>query len=118
MAYLGRRRLGRTPLTASVPTGALKLRFREPTLGLDAERALNSSGTSLALRYVFGKGTLELDLPEGSLVKLDGKTLGKTPMAPVAVYEGRHVVVIVVQGRRIRRELVVGKGRRVKVSSR
>ena len=116
--YLGRRRLGKTPLTASVPAGALDLRFRNRMQRLDASRTLQPRGTSLAVRFVFRRGTLVLALPPGRLVKLDGKLLGKTPRPPVDLYEGRHTIVVLdgPTKLRLRRRIVVPAGKRVSIS--
>ncbi|WNG19004.1 serine/threonine protein kinase [Cystobacter fuscus] len=69
-------------------------------------------GDNGVLRFTIGKGRLSfLVLPYATVV-LDGKTLGDTPLPPVEVYEGRHVIKLIndKQGAPVTREFVVKPG--------
>jgi serine/threonine protein kinase len=96
-AFVGRRRLGRTPLTTRVPPGRVAVTLKNTKLGLRTRRTINTgSGGSLALRLVVHKdATLGFRIPAGRHIQLDGKYLGRTPRPPVKVYEGVHTVVVV-----------------------
>jgi len=113
--FLGRRSLGRTPLKVQVPSRPLTLRFRNSALGLDASREVHPRGTSLAARFVFRKGRLVFALPAGLRVKLDGRVLGRAPLAPVVVYEGRHVLEVGEGGGSKRRRVEVSAGKSVRI---
>jgi hypothetical protein len=114
--YHGRRRLGRTPLEARLPRGPLALVFKDPRLGLNVTRRLSPDAARMAVRFVFRKGKITFALPDGCLVKLDGKLLGRTPHPPVEVYEGRHTVLVIGPGDKRRRlQIPVEAGRVTKV---
>jgi len=81
--------LGVTPLATELPPGKQTLRFAEPTLGLD-KSVLLVVGSEAAHHVTFGKGTLEVRVSPWANVKLDGKPLGQTPVAPMELYEGVH----------------------------
>jgi eukaryotic-like serine/threonine-protein kinase len=93
--YLGKKLLGRTPLTTRVPKGELQLTLRNAKLGLEAARKLSPpSGTSLSARFVFNQGWIGIRAKAGLRVLLDGKERGQTPIAPLPAYEGQHAVVL------------------------
>lgn len=97
MAYLGRRRLGKTPLSAKVPEGSVEVTLKNPELGLRTRRTIRTgSGGSVSTRLVFRRdATLGFRVPDGSHIKLDGKYLGRAPRPPVQVFEGQHAVELV-----------------------
>jgi hypothetical protein len=110
--YLGKRRLGRTPLSAKVAKRKLTLTFVNRRLGLKTTRQLKPGGSRIATRYVFRKGVLGFKIPPGMRVFLDGKLLGVSPIKSQVVYEGQHTVVYRRQGTRkryVRRVTVMPK---------
>jgi hypothetical protein len=93
-AYLGGQRLGRTPLRARLPAGRHRLTLKNPRLGLWVTRTIQASGRFKTARFVFGWGRIRFRVKPGRHVALDGRALGRAPLPPVAVLEGRHAVVV------------------------
>lgn len=91
--YLGRRRLGETPLRVALPRRQLVLSFVNPELGLRARRPLGPRAARLRLRFRQGKIVVRRE--PGLYVQIDGRMVGRTPVPPVPVYEGRHTVQII-----------------------
>ncbi len=90
--YLGGDKLGTTPLVRTpIPSGKLTLVLRNPRAGANRRLVVVvEPGVELKQALVMPQGTLELSLPAGTEVSLDGQPLGKTPMEPLDVVEGRH----------------------------
>jgi serine/threonine protein kinase len=95
--------LGKTPLKAKIPKpkGKLTLSFQNKAVGLNVRRTISGGGTHIATRFIFRKGILGIQVPGGSSVYLDGKKLGRAPIKPRLVYEGRHIVVVKRKGSRL-----------------
>jgi hypothetical protein len=92
---LGDKVLGTTPLTVTVPPpgGVVELELFDPALGLSRTEQLElKQGENPVHRVVIPKGTLEFQLEDGVAVTIDGKSVGKAPLDPVQLYEGRHQV--------------------------
>jgi serine/threonine protein kinase len=92
--YMRGKRLGKTPVTLTLLRGTVVLELRNQNLGLRTTRRLKIAGPKVNARWAFGKGVLSFRLPPGRKVSLDGQPLGVTPIAPMAVYEGPHTLVI------------------------
>jgi serine/threonine-protein kinase len=94
VVYLGRRRLGRTPLKARLPRRPAQLRLENRKLGLIATRTVEVGQEKR--RFRFGKGKLVFQLKPGVYVQLNGEMLGRSPLpGPAKVFEGRHKVTII-----------------------
>lgn len=93
-AFLGRQRLGRTPLRTHLPAGRHLLTLKNPRLGLWVTRTIQATGRSKTASFIFGWGRIRFRLKPGRHVALDGRSLGRAPLPPVAVLEGRHAVVV------------------------
>ena len=93
--YLGRRRLGHTPLTVRLPRGEHTLRLRSRDLGINATRRVKLAGDTTALRLLLLKdAVVGFRLEPGLRIKLDGRSIGATPIPPQRVFEGRHRVSV------------------------
>jgi serine/threonine-protein kinase len=93
-AYLEGKRIGRTPLRAHLPAGQHLLTLKNPRLGLWVTRTIRATGRAKTARFVFGWGRIRFRVKPGRHVSLDGRALGRAPLPPVAVLEGRHAVVV------------------------
>ena len=51
-------------------------------------------------RIEFVQGTLTINAPKGSVVYLNGDSLGEAPLGPIAVYQGRYLVKVSKGGRK------------------
>jgi len=98
--YLGGRSLGGTPLRGvTLPAGAHRLELRNPSLGLRYPfRVEVSAGQRTSRSIRLGTGTLRINAIPWARVYLDGKMLDVTPIKPVKLYPGRHVVELVYPG--------------------
>ncbi|MEM6532384.1 MAG: protein kinase [Myxococcota bacterium] len=108
----GRRRAKRTPAELSLPPGAHRLRFKDPSTGLDAVRTVTVTSSSPAqLNYEFTPGKLSIVVTPWAHVFMRGKKIGTTPMPAIALPEGEHAL------RLSNPDLGVEKTLRVKIRS-
>ncbi|MDX9720327.1 MAG: serine/threonine-protein kinase [Myxococcota bacterium] len=63
------------------------------------------------LEINFEKGTLVLDTDPGLSLSLDGKSLGKTPVEPIEVWEGEHEVELSGGGKSRKYSITIQPGR-------
>jgi len=98
--YLGRRCLGPTPLQgARLPAGTHTLQLRNPALHLShAFQVAIVAGQSTARRIQLSTGTLLVNAIPWARVYLDGRMLDVTPLKPLKLYPGPHVVELVYPG--------------------
>ncbi|HZX42573.1 MAG TPA: hypothetical protein VFE93_12105, partial [Myxococcaceae bacterium] len=92
---MGGKNLGPTPVKLTVPVQdtPVELEFFDTGLGLSRTEQLSlKPGDNGTHRVVIPKGKLVLKLQEGVAVTVDGKSVGTTPLAPLPLYEGSHVV--------------------------
>ena len=87
--------MGRTPLDIPLPAGKHTLHLHDRLLGINLSRVVQmpSHGKEVTAISV-AKGTLSVDIPSGAKIFLDGKGLGSSSLADVAVYEGSHNLVV------------------------
>jgi serine/threonine-protein kinase len=85
------RPLGRTPVKASLPPGKYTVRATDPSAGIDKSLSvvIRPGGTSTSA-LTFAKGRLDLRVSPWAAVKLDGRSLGNTPIPVQELYEGTH----------------------------
>ncbi len=94
---MGGKVLGKTPLPLTVPVSdaPVELELFDPALGLSKPLQLTlKPGDNGVHKVVIPKGTLELKVPDGVAVSIDGKNAGTTPLNPLSLYEGQHTVVL------------------------
>ncbi|MCB9654008.1 MAG: protein kinase [Deltaproteobacteria bacterium] len=97
--YDANRLLGRTPLTADLSVGRHRLRFTDRKLAINAYRTYKiRAGEQKRDAVTFGKSKLVVNAPRGALVLLNQRNLGKAPIEPVEVYEGRYLLKVSVDG--------------------
>lgn len=94
--------LGRTPLTITLRAGKHQLRFT------DKEKLINTyrnykiiGGAEQKDQFVLGKSELRLEAPNGSTVRLNGRTLGRAPLDPQTLYEGNYIVEVTTQDNKV-----------------
>lgn len=107
---MGGKILGSTPVTLTVPVQNLPvdLEFFDTGLGLSRSEQLTlKPGDNGTHRVVIPKGKLVFKLQEGVAVTVDGKAVGTTPLAPLSLYEGSHVVQLTRGEQKERRTLEI-----------
>ncbi len=95
---MGGKIIGTTPVPLKVPASddPVELEFFDTGLGVShPEQLVLKPGDNGTHKVVIPKGKLELKLQDGVAVTIDSKSVGRTPMAPVSLYEGRHVVQLI-----------------------
>jgi serine/threonine protein kinase len=110
---MGERILGTTPLTVSLPPqgGAVELELFDTGLGLSRTESLVLKPGDNGIHGVsIPKGTLELNVTEGTRIIVDGKSIGTTPLDPVQLYEGRHQVQLSKDDKNERRVVTIKGG--------
>ena len=60
-----------------------------------------------------GKGAVTLDAPPGCEVRIDGRPVGKTPLAPIPVWEGSHKIQVISNGAKWSQAFSLGNGERM-----
>lgn len=91
VVYAGDRRLGRTPLEAELDAGVHELRLVNRKLHLDVKRRVRiGEGRTRSVDLLFGTSKLVLSAPDGTKVRLDNRFVGRTPLKPIELVEGRH----------------------------
>ena len=63
-----------------------------------------------------GKGFVNIAAPEAATVQVDGRNLGYAPIDELALYEGSHRLVVIVNGARWQKSFVVEPNQRVNFS--
>ncbi len=97
--YEAAKSLGRTPLTVSLRAGKHQIRFTDKEKLINTYRTYKVvAGTEQRDNVQLGKSELRLEAPPGSLVRLNGRTLGKAPIDPQSLYEGSYVVEVTHNG--------------------
>ena len=110
---IGDRILGKTPLVVRLPEpGPVDIEFFDTGLALTRVEHVELKPGDNGLRTVtFGKGAIEFELQSGITVYVDGKKIGEAPFAkPVALYEGKHPVRLVLGDQEERRLVTVSAG--------
>jgi serine/threonine protein kinase len=92
---LGRKRLGRTPLSVEVGRGVLRLTLENRELRLHATRTVAAGDADAEVRYRFQRGKIAFQLQPGRYVQLNGRMLGRSPLPAVSVYEGKHTITVI-----------------------
>lgn len=110
---VGNRILGTTPLVVRQPEpGPVDVELFDPGLGLSRmEHVELKAGDNGVHVVTFEKGAIDFQLQPGITVYVDGKKLGDAPFEkPVALYEGKHPVRLVLGDQEERRLVTVTPG--------
>ncbi|MEM9111927.1 MAG: PEGA domain-containing protein [Myxococcota bacterium] len=116
--YRGDEKLGRTPLQVELRAGQHELRLT------DAERMINVYRTievrpdgENVLLFRLKPAILEIKAPDGATVFLNDVAVGRAPVEPRTVYEGRYLLVVQHLGQSYRAPIAVKPGQRVEVAA-
>jgi eukaryotic-like serine/threonine-protein kinase len=98
--YDGNDMLGRTPITTKLSVGVHKLRFTDKKTGLNVYRTykIRPAGDhhdSIA----FGTSKLVVEAPDGAAILLNSRLVGKAPIEPVTIYEGKYHLKVTLDGK-------------------
>jgi len=93
---LGAKKLGRTPLTVTLPAGKVALTFVNTELELRQTVSVEVEAKGKTRNAItFRKGKLAADATPWADVYIGNRKLGTTPLAPREVYEGSYMVRLV-----------------------
>jgi hypothetical protein len=99
--YDGNTALGRTPFTAQLPAGVHKLRFTDGKSGINIYKQYRiAPGSEQRDQITFGTSTLSVLAPDGAQIFLNSRFLGKAPLEPTEIYEGRYFLKVSLDGRK------------------
>lgn len=97
--YDGNDHLGRTPVVATLPAGRHKLRFTDRRTGINKYRTFRvEPEQDRRVKMTFGKSKLIVKAPSGATVSLNSRVIGKAPLEPVEIYEGRYLLRVTMDG--------------------
>jgi hypothetical protein len=88
--YAGDKLLGHTPLQLPASQGGVRLFSAVDGIDLDYQLKSEAAGP-----LKVPKATLQLRVDPWAEVTLDGRAMGVTPLRPMTVYAGRHVIDLV-----------------------
>ena len=113
--YVGERRLGRTPLTVNLEAGKQRLRFVSRKRHLDEARTFRiRAGKTHEREVVFGISRLYIDAPPRAKVYIGKRYVGRAPIKPLDIVEGRHRIKVVQGKRRHSERLYIPPSREVR----
>lgn len=92
--FVDGRRIGRSPLTRSVPRGKHKVRVVDRALGIDQTKVVEVRSAHVKARFAFGKASLTVSAPEGAAVFVNGRRVGTGSTKDIEIYEGSHKLVV------------------------
>lgn len=96
LVWVDGRRLGTSPVRASLPPGSYRVKLRNSNLGIDyGTRIRVDEDTGSRQQIRVPEGTLSLRIRPYADVYINGRRRGLTPMPPVELYAGRHRVRLV-----------------------
>jgi hypothetical protein len=78
-----------------LPRGRHTLTLRNAQLGLRARRTLLVAKSTVTTHFAFYKGQVRFRLPPGRHVQIDGRLVGRTPLPPLHLFEGRYTVTVI-----------------------
>ena len=107
---MGGKILGSTPVKLTIPVqnAPVDLEFFDTGLGLSKPEQLTlKPGDNGTHKVQFVKGKLVLKLQDGVEVMVDGKAVGTAPLAPLSLWEGKHVVQLTRGDQKERRTLEI-----------
>jgi len=108
------RYLGRTPLSASLPAGRHVLTLSNSVLGIQVTRTLTvPAGGRTSQQFFLNKGFVTVRAPKGAIVTIDGRLVGAAPVEELDLYEGTHLLLVVVNSSRWQRNFKLEPGQRV-----
>ncbi len=117
--YNGSVLLGRTPLKAKLDSGAHKLRFTDKDKQLNLyKRYTIRAGGEQSDNLSFGTSQLIVDAPKGASISLNGKPIGRSPLEPQTIYEGRYLLKVVHEGKSWSETFDAPAGREIKYTVR
>ena len=114
--FLGDDRLGRTPLSTTVPAGRYRLRLTDRETGINVYRTVrvNPDG-EVDVDERFGQANLLVNAPVGARIFLNGRLIAEAPMrGPTEIYEGSYVLRVNYQGMRWTERFRARPGERLK----
>src|SRR5262249_29020267 len=86
---------GRSPVDVPLTAGTHTVVLSDRDKGINVTRAvkIGPSGKT-PLHVIMGKGFVEGMSPQGAMVFIDGKLLGRAPLKEFALFEGRHQIQV------------------------
>jgi hypothetical protein len=107
---MGGKILGTTPVKLTIPAqdAPVDLEFFDTTQGLSKPEQLTlKPGDNGTHKVEIPKRKLVLKLQDGVEVTVDGKAVGTAPLAPLSLWEGKHVVQLTLGDQKERRTLEI-----------
>jgi serine/threonine-protein kinase len=91
--YVKGKAVGRTPVKVPLPSGKQTVRLVDSGAGIEKTLpVVIRAGATTTTMVTFAKGKLDLRVSPWAQVKLDGRSLGNTPIPVQELYEGSHLL--------------------------
>jgi hypothetical protein len=96
----GDRLIGRTPVRQKLKAGSYKLRFtdKDKMINRYKQYTVQPDGDHKDT-LTFGEAQLLVEAPSGSRIFLNGRPIGKAPIEPYDLYEGRYLLKVTYEGK-------------------
>ena len=89
--------LGLTPWSGTLPPGRKVFTLKNKALSISTSRAIVLKNEPVSETYTFEKGFVTVKAPEGATVLIDNNKVGIAPIkGEVPVYEGSHIILVLV----------------------
>ena len=113
--YVGKKHLGRTPLSAKLRIGKQKIRFTDKDKRLNIYKTYRILPGGKHTDFLeFQKSELTVVAPDGANIMLNGKTVGEAPMPPIEIYQGQYHLKVLVGNETWAKWFEAPPGRKIK----
>jgi serine/threonine protein kinase len=117
--YDGSVLIGKTPFKVKLDVGQHKLRFTDRAKLINIYKRYNiKPGGEHKDAVSFGTSRLVVEAPDGAAVSLNGKAVGRAPIDPQTIYEGRYLLKVVYEGKSWSETFDAPAGREIKYTVR
>lgn len=98
--FEGDRFLGRTPVRVKLKSGSYRLRFtdKDKMINRYKQYTVQPDGDHKD-KLSFGEAQLFVEAPSGAKIFLNGRPIGKAPIEPYDLYEGRYLLKVTHEGK-------------------
>jgi serine/threonine protein kinase len=109
--------LGRTPFTVPMPPGRHVLSLVNASLGIQTARTVTVAPTGRTTQRIYlNKGYVTIRAPQGSVIQVDGRKVGTSPVEELDLYEGYHRLLVMVGEARWQKSFQLEANQRVTFS--
>lgn len=89
--------VGRSPFRGPLAPGRHTVKLKNESKGISTSRVITVSESGITREEIYlAKGFVNLSAPDGAIVFVDGKKVGRAPIGEHEVYEGSHKILVTI----------------------